>query len=233
MVRPSTATLARRRRASALIRPPVFLALALVLLAACARPLTTGERAFSQDIFGETLNPDSMRIAAGLGLTPPPPPRALPPVSGALKPRPGICDRVPQGPRTEPPPAFSLFQTVHLGRPYYRADAAPGWPARVLLPQALLLAHEMTHVWQWQNRALTGYRPVLAALESILDLDPYYYGSDDAAGFLGFGYEQQAALVEDYVCYALLDPKAPRRAELRAVLAPVFPIDRLDVTLNR
>ena len=33
------------------------------------------------------------------------------------------------------------------------------------LSEAMLLAHEMTHVWQWQNRKRTGYHPLRAAAE--------------------------------------------------------------------
>ena len=39
---------------------------------------------------------------------------------------------------------------------------------------------------------------------------------------------QQAAIVEDYLCFAFANPTHPRRAELRAILAPVFPVDRID-----
>ena len=61
--------------------------------------------------------------------------------------------------------------------------------------------------------------------------DPYY--SRGQATFFSFGYEQQAALVEDYVCFAFANPDHPRRAELRAILSPVFPLDDFDAVLGR
>lgn len=206
--------------------------LALLALTACSRPLTTGERAFAADVIGPSLNPDKVRVASGLGLkTPPPTPQ--PPAKGERRTIPGICDRVPQGPRTEPPPAFAIYNGIHLRPDLYRDDTAPGWPDRRLLPQSLIMAHELVHVWQWQNRARTGYRPARAVLESLLNLDPYYYQPGDNDTFLSFGYEQQAALLEDYYCYALLDPENPRRAELHALLAPHFPVARIDAALAR
>ncbi len=222
----------RTRRGGAATRRIALLSL-LVVLAGCAgRPLTEGERQFASDVIGPRLDAGKVRVAAGFGLqappaTPDPPPQAK---RGTV---PGICDRVPQGPRTEPPPAFALWNRIHLARKYYRDDTAPRWPQGVLLPQSLIMAHELVHIWQWQNRGRTGYRPGRAVLESLLNLDPYYYTSADGDVFLRFGYEQQAALMEDYFCYALLDPANPRRAELREILAPHFSIDRLDVALAR
>jgi hypothetical protein len=215
------------------MRLSALLLLFALILSACSRPLAPGERAFANDIFGRGLNVDQTRIAAGFGLSAPPNTTAAPLASGKLKTLPGICDRVPQGPRTEPPPAFALWNRIHISDEFYRGETAPGWPNQVLLPQSLIMAHELVHVWQWQNRAVTGYRPARAALESLLNLDPYFYQPGDPTGFLSFSYEQQAALVEDYVCYALLDPINPRREDLRTILVPYFPLDRLDAALAR
>lgn len=210
----------------------------LLMLAACARPLTPGEKAFAHDILGDSLDVDKVRIARDFGLRAPAtvadaPPARPEPAPEKIRTIPGICDRKPQGPRSEPPPAFALWNRIHLIGRFYRPDTAPGWPDRVALPQALILAHELVHVWQWQNRRRTGYRPARAALESMLAIDPYYYRPEDADGFLSYGFEQQGALVEDYFCYALFDPVNPRRAELRRLLAPHFPVARLDAVLAR
>ena len=148
-------------------------------------------------------------------------------------PRPGLCDRVAPTPREGPPPGWALYNTVHFSREFYRDDVLPGWPSQILLPQALIMLHEMVHVWQWQNRAVTGYRPVKAGLESVLNMDPYFYVPEAGAGFLEYGFEQQASLLEDYFCYGLFDPENPRRAELRGILAPYFRMDRIDAVLER
>ncbi len=213
------------------------LVLLLVLVAACSRPMAEGERAFARDLFGETLDHRRARVAIGLGLRPPPRPKPAAPVKAVAKPiprRPGACDRVaPNTGPPAPPPAFALYNRVHVMPEWYRDDMMAGWPNRVAVPESLIFAHELVHVWQWQNRARTGYRPALAGLESLLRGDPYFYAPAGNDGYLAFGFEQQAALVEDYMCYLIFDPEAPRRAELRQILRQVFTVDRLDAAARR
>ncbi len=210
----------------------VLLCLCLLVGSACTRPLTEGESQFAQDIFGDSLDRTQVRVAKGIGLVPAPEPKTRPTVTEPRSLRPGICDRDQPGLEPGPPPAFAIYNNVHLMPPFYRGDTAPGWPGSVLIPQALIMAHELVHVWQWQNRAVTGYRPVRAALESVFSSDPYFYVPDDG-DYLHYGFEQQGSLVEDYICFVIFDPDAPKRSDLRAILSPVFPVDRIDATLGR
>ncbi|MGR3344618.1 MAG: hypothetical protein ACU0DI_15610, partial [Paracoccaceae bacterium] len=203
----------------------VFLVAALVL-SACGRPLAEGERALAHDVFGAGLELGDIRVAAGLGLAAPPAQTA--PRPGQRIHRPGACARDAPDPKRGPPPAFAAYQTMHVTRRFYAPDMAAGWPDAAPLPEALILVHELGHVWQWQNRARTRYAPLRAALESLFNADPYFYDPADGKSFLDYSFEQQAALIEDYLCYALVDARAPHRAELRAILAPHFPVARLD-----
>jgi hypothetical protein len=95
----------------------------------------------------------------------------------------------------------------------------------------MLLAHELTHVWQWQHRDRTGYHPFRAAAEHVRSDDPYLF-EEQTADFLSFGFEQQGAIMEEYVCCAVLDPAAPRTARLRAMLAEEIPMGDLDAALG-
>jgi hypothetical protein len=52
--------------------------------------------------------------------------------------------------------------------------------------------------------------------------DPYQFDTTTAAPFLSYGYEQQGAIMEEFICCAALAPDAPRTARLRAILAPYF-----------
>ncbi|MEL7114654.1 MAG: hypothetical protein AAGP08_03545 [Pseudomonadota bacterium] len=183
-------------------------------------------------IFGDSLDADQVRVKSGFRGAPPVTDPPLP-AKRAVEPRPGACDRTAPTPREGPPPAWALYNTVHFSKDFYRNDHAPGWPGDILLPQSFIMAHELVHVWQWQNRATTGYRPVKAGLESVLNMDPYFYVPDEGAGFLEYGFEQQASLLEDYMCYAVFDPANPRRAKTRTILAPYFEMDRFDVALAR
>lgn len=205
-----------------------LLFLLLGLLAACGRPLAPSEVAFLQAVHGPGLQTEKVRMVDGAPLRS---------VTLTLPPRPRrTCAERLNPPRTEPitittgPAALVLFNTILMNPDIYTQDMLPGWPDRLSLPHAMLLAHEATHVWQWQNRAQTGYHPIKAAREHRRSADPYLFDPDSPADFLSYGYEQQGAIVEEYLCCALLDPAAPRTARLRAMLRPHFRLADLPVT---
>lgn len=202
---------------------------ALLLLTACTRGLTPAEEAFAKDLFGPKLDTRRVEITQGLGLFPlyRTVPGEVTLVEGTDK----ACLRTPQPRGAQPPQAFAFRNRLHFESGLYSSDFIMIWPERLRFPQALILAHELTHVWQWQNRRRTGYSPSRAAAESWRLADPYF--SDEEAEFFAFGFEQQAAIVEDYVCFAFANPNHPRRAELRAILDPVLPMDRFDAVLGR
>ena len=197
------------------------------LLAACGRPLTDAETEFAQTFFGPTLNTEKVRIlslpywATDVGE-----PRLMRGTERA-------CVRTPQPRGAQPPQAIALGYAMHFSGPLNARDMKLGWPQALRFPQGLIFAHELTHVWQWQNRSWTGYSPFRAAAESIALPDPYFSTTGEAPVFFAFGYEQQAAIVEDYVCFTVANPTHPRRAELRALLAPVFQVDAFDAAIER
>lgn len=220
------------RGATSAMRYLLALTVLFVLSACAGRPLAEGERALAQDIFYEDLDLDRVRVKSGFRGAPASEDAPLPEVQ-QIAPRPGVCDRVAPSAPQGPPPGWALYNTIHFSKEWYREDVAPGWPGTVLLPQTLIMAHELVHVWQWQNRDRTGYRPAKAGLESVFNLDPYFYVPDESAGLLEYGFEQQAALLEDYMCYGLFDAANPRRAKLRVILAPYFNMDAFDTALAR
>lgn len=203
-------------------------AAALTLLSACARPLTPNETLVAKDLFGDTLDTDAVKITAGIGVLPLPRPREA--AAGAaprvVSPPPGLCERKRSTRRYwDWPAAFVLGDTVYFSYKYYTPDAFAGLPRSAPYPGSVLLAHELVHVWQWQNRARTAYTPNQAAGESIAEVDPYWFEVDPNAEFFALGYEQQGALVQDFVCYALFDRADPRLEELAVILRPVLPVD--------
>ncbi len=209
------------------------LALLLLLLAACARPLTPGEVAFAGDLFGPSLDTAKVRVRVGAGLTPLPAPAPRPPAQGSRAEIPeGFCTRTPQPRKIRWPAAFALGNSIFFKRQYYAPDTFPDWPNAILLPQGLIMAHELVHVWQWQNRATTHYSPLRPLAEAARKADPYFWDGTGARPFAAYGFEQQAALIEDYLCYRLFEPDAPRLTELRAILAPTLPLDRLEAALG-
>ncbi|MEM7752702.1 MAG: hypothetical protein AAF230_04755 [Pseudomonadota bacterium] len=199
----------------------------LCLLAACSRPLTPAEEAFANDLFGESLDTSKVRVTQGLGIAPLY--RTVPGEVRLVEGTDRACVRTPQPRGEQPPQAFALGNRLHFDTGLYSSDMIIRWPETLRIPQALIFAHELTHAWQWQNREVTGYHPARAVAEAIALADPYF--SEGQAAFFSFGYEQQAAIVEDYVCFAFANPDHPRREELRAILAPVFPLDAFDEML--
>jgi hypothetical protein len=130
------------------------------------------------------------------------------------------------------PAATVIFNRVLLREDLYRPDMMQGWPDEIDLVQAMLFAHEATHVWQWQNRKRTGYHPIRALSEHATNSDPYLFDTETEADFLSFGYEQQGSIVEEYVCCYLLDPDAPRTERLRRMISEYMPITGLEQAVS-
>lgn len=207
----------------------------LVVLSGCARPLTQNEREIAAAVFGDSFDPDPVRVRLGVGLAPLPK-RAIsdgraarnppaPPLPKDWHPPDTICDRVAEPDRGwQFPAGFVLGNQIFLARDFYRPDMFAGWPDRLPIGQSLLMAHELMHVWQFQNRARTGYSTLRSGAESLMAGDPYYWPGKGQSALLAFNFEAQAAIVEDYLCYTFLLPDHPRRAELAALIGPVLPV---------
>ncbi|MBM1556416.1 hypothetical protein JQV19_07095 [Sulfitobacter mediterraneus] len=195
--------------------------LVLVLLAGCGRPLTDNERAYLTTIHGSSLDMDKVRLHDGA------PTRA---VTFRRKPRPRTtCRELILPPATEAivtskPAAVALYNTVLFDKDWYIDDYLPDYPDRINLIAAMLLAHEITHIWQWQNRATTGYSPLRAASEHGNTADPYLFDIKANPKFGEFGFEQQGSIVEEFVCCRALAPQAPRTKRLHALIGQVMPV---------
>ncbi len=200
-----------------------LLLLILALLpAACGRPLTEAERSYLSGLHGSTLDLDRVRLVRGAPVAA---------VTFRRSPRPRLSCRerilppVKDEIVTSSPAAVALFNRVFFARIWYADDYLPEYPERLHLVETMLLAHEATHVWQWQNRRRTGYHPLRAAAEHGSRRDPYLFEmTGEAPDFLSYGYEQQGAIVEEYVCCRALAPQAPRTHRLHAMLARHMPV---------
>jgi len=208
-----------------------FLLLALFALTiACGRPLTEGERALASTLFGPELDPAPVRVA---------PFTALSRITTQRPKRPRIACRERIWPEptsdtvTTYTAAFVLFNRINIADELYGPDYLPRYPDQMSLPAAMLIAHEMTHVWQWQNRARTGYHPLKAVNEHRPGTDPYLLELDANARLLDFPFEQQGAIVEEYVCCRALDPAGARTKRLYAMLKGAFPVEALDANMSR
>ena len=203
--------------------------LCLLLLAACGRSLTPNEAVLARALHGDQIDPARIRLIDGN-------PGGAVTYTRPIRPRLTCSERIwppSRGERvTVSPGATVLFQSVLVREELFRDDFMAGYPEVVDLADVMLIAHELTHVWQWQNRARTGYHPLRAAREHSSTPDPYLFDPDNAGVFLDYGYEQQGAIVEEYVCCHLLDPTAPRTARLRDMIGAAMPIERLQSVLD-
>ncbi|MDP5217876.1 hypothetical protein Q5Y75_11660 [Ruegeria sp. 2205SS24-7] len=196
----------------------------LFLVAACGRPLTETEKDFAARIHGDALDLDRVRLVEGAPVGS---------VTFQRKPRPRVTCRerilppVKEEIVTSKPAAVALFNHVLFTRDWYLEDYAQEYPDRLHLVQAMLFAHELTHVWQWQNRRKTGYHPLRAAAEHGRTNDPYLFDLDETPNFLDYGFEQQGTIVEEYVCCRALAPDAARTARLHKMLSAAFPVSDL------
>lgn len=183
--------------------------------------MTDSEEAFIEMIHGDSLDLSKVRIVDGA------PTRA---VTFRREPRPRVTCRERIVPPvkdeivTGKPAAMAMFNHVLFDRDWYVDDFVPEFPDQIGLVRAMLLAHEVTHVWQWQNRERTGYSPLRAAYEHGIADDPYLFELDEERKFLDFGFEQQGSIMEEYLCCRSLDPTAPRTERLHALIEQEMPV---------
>ncbi|MDK3074959.1 hypothetical protein QO034_17860 [Sedimentitalea sp. JM2-8] len=195
--------------------------LILGLLTGCGRPLTDTETEFAHMLHGSGIDTNRVRLVEGAPVAA---------VTFRRKPRPRLACRERILPPlkdeivTSKPAAVTLFNRVYFVRDWYLDDYLKDYPERLNLVESMLLAHELTHVWQWQNRERTGFTPLLAAAEHGSVDDPYLFDLDSAPDFLSYGYEQQGAIVEEYVCCRALAPDAARTHRLHRMLKDAFPV---------
>ncbi len=204
----------------------VILLFCMAFLMSCGRPLTETEKSFAEQIHGPSIDTSRIRFVEGA---------LIGKVTYTRQKRPRLAcrERIFPEPTTEQvtvgPAAFVLFNKVFFSHEWYDKDYLPVYPERMSLIHAMIFAHEITHVWQWQNRATTGYSPLKAVSEHAAQDDPYLFDISTNTRFLDYAFEQQASIVEEYVCCAALDPTAPRTKRLKALLQDGFPLQELRI----
>lgn len=203
-----------------------LLFLVILVLSACGRPLTPNERAFADTLFGPQIDPSAVRFVDG---------HFAQSYTFEYKARPRVtCTeriyppaKTQSGTFTTSPGAIALFNKVFFREDMFIEDYGYAVNGRGNLYALMLFAHEMTHVWQWQNRRQTGYHPLRVAREHTPGHDPYLFELGSDPQFLSFPYEQQASIVEEYVCCRALAPKAARTQRLHDMLSQAMPVARL------
>jgi len=152
------------------------------------RPLTFGEKNMLTSVFNETVDLSKVDVVSGGGMDP----RAWGPIATGN--------------------AVTLGNTIHFPSANYQSDFS-----RAPLSDQAWLAHETTHVFQYQNNP--DYSWTKAAREGIRS-DTYNYGLGDQSCFSKYRFEQQAAMVADYY-QALQLPWSPKIVDFETLLHQV------------
>ena len=65
--------------------------------------------------------------------------------------------------------ALTIGNRIFFKSPLCQSDMAAGWPGAPINPvnDMALFGHEILHVWQWQNRRVTGYSLLKVLIEHI------------------------------------------------------------------
>lgn len=196
----------------------------MMILAACGRPMTDTETAYARTIYGDSIDVSKVRIVDGA------PTRAVTfrrPARPRVTCRERILPPITEKVVTSKPAAVALFNHVLFDEDWYLDDYLPEYPDQIGLIAAMLFAHELVHVWQWQNRRTTGYTPLRAAFEHNGARDPYLFDLEEERQFSEFGFEQQGAIMEEFVCCRALDPAAPRTQRLHGLISQALPVQPL------
>ncbi|MDP2204875.1 MAG: DUF4157 domain-containing protein [Alphaproteobacteria bacterium] len=133
------------------------------------RQLTDGEIALAKTVFGEAVDYSRVRLYAQ---------RILPP---------GLQKKHQ---------AVAVGNRISFPRSAYSADFSQESDAQ----KQSVFIHELVHVWQHQNRVLS--TPREAARETLKHkfnyAQSYPYRLDPARDLTSYGFEQQAAMIQDY-----------------------------------
>ncbi|MEZ5752307.1 MAG: hypothetical protein R3D60_10190 [Paracoccaceae bacterium] len=194
----------------------LVLILCVLVVTGCGRPLTAPEADLASRMFGPGLDLTQARLSRN-GLI------GLQEHRFPARPQTTCRERIsppPDGPwLTGRTAGMTLGNQVNIRSDIYAEDYARRPGGGMHLGAAMFLVHELTHVWQWQNRERTGYSLLRVGAEHRGRADPYLFDPETNARFLDYGYEQQASMVEEYVCCLALDPEGARTQRLHALLA--------------
>ena len=201
------------------MRAPALLAALLLALPACTRGLTPAETALVAPLLPDLATED-VRITRS-------PVVGLFPITYDARPRIACREKIAppiEGRIVASTAGIVLFERLWTAPRWSLPDYAAPLGDHLDLATAMFFAHEMTHVWQWQARDRTGYHPARAFFEQIEIDDPYLFDADAPTPFLDRGFEEQASLVEEYLCCATLDPSGARTGRLHALLSEALPV---------
>lgn len=197
-------------------------------LAACSRPMTDGEISYSREILSQGLDFGEVRFsgqeAQGIRLAE----RQLAQDVQKILEAPGNeenADRLMSSlPSLFGADAIVIGNTVFFDRDVYSSD----FSTSIIDSDRWLMAHEVTHVWQWQNREVTGYTFAKVVSEHLeFGDDVYEYSLIEGKSFTEYRFEQQGAIVQCYAMLRQIRPTDPLTVRHEQLIRSEFPLDAM------
>ncbi|MEJ8561651.1 DUF4157 domain-containing protein [Yoonia sp. GPGPB17] len=198
-------------------------------LSACGRPMTDGETLYAQSILTRDIALDTARFSGSDNLRFR---RAIRQLreEGEIE---TLSRDLSEGsfekdksllasalPELFGAPAMAVGNTVFFNRDRYVDD----FSTTAYRDDLWLMAHELVHVWQWQNRDEVGYSFSKIVSEHLNYGDAvYYYQLETGKAFTDYRFEQQGAIVECYAQLLETQPNAATTKQHARLVEQVFP----------
>lgn len=206
----------------------IHLAMLAVLLSlpACSRLMTDGEISYNQAIFTEELSFGDVRFSGqkARGMR-----RAQKQLAKEVEGMLAVSDEdenasrlVSALPSLFGAAAIAVGNTVYFDSEVYSDDFAKS----LYDSDRWLMAHEVTHVWQWQNRTQTGYSFAKVVSEHLEFGDEVYeYTLVNGKRFSEYRFEQQGRIVQCFAMLQQLRPNDPLTLRHEKLIRAEFPLD--------
>jgi hypothetical protein len=198
-----------------------------VMVGACDREMTTGEVAYSEQIFTKGLAFQEVRVSGRKE-------RGARKLEALLEENLQQIQALSRREESAEKMKSSLFSllgadaitignSIYFSKDFYTEDFATSTD-----DSRWLLAHELTHVWQWQNRGSTGYSFAKVISEHLkYGDDAYRYRLVAGKKFSEYRFEQQGQIIQCYAMYKRTRPNAPLTAQHQKIIRAEFPIDEV------
>lgn len=195
------------------------------LLTACSRPMTDGEIAYGNELFTRGLNFEEVRFSGqerqGIQKAKEKLAQEHASVLSNQKDSEKLISAIPSLFGAD---AIVIGNTIYFDSDVYSLDFSES----VADSDRWLMAHELTHVWQWQNRDYTGYTFSRVVSEHVEFGDSVYkYILVDGKRFTDYRFEQQGAIVQCYAMLRQVRPNAPVTLKHERIIRSEFPLDAL------
>ena len=205
----------------------IFLAItAAISVTACSRDMTDGEIAYGQQVFTRDLDFEVVRFSGNERNAQRKATRQLESEAEQL------AGTQPKDAGSEKllsilPSLFGADAMAIANTVYYDSDVySPDFSKSAYDSDRWLMAHELTHVWQWQNRAKTGYSFTKVVSEHLKYGDAVYdYKLVNGKKFTEYRFEQQGEIVECYMKLRQLSPDSPLTIRHEKLIRAEFPLD--------